>query len=330
MRTVLAVWVAAAALVGCGAPESGGRASGGASGTSGMGGAAGAGAGGEGSGGAAGDDGGLAPAQVFATLSAPAGGLAFGEDAAATPVLFVSVPSTDSVMRVSATGAVELLATIPSPTGIARTAAGRLLVCGQGPAGDQGVVYEVDPATGDATPLVTDATTLAGKRLSAIAVAPDDRVLFSDDGSTVYRADADGRNLSIATATVGKPTALAFSADGGTLYAAASTDGSLWKIIRNRTLGNYTTPTRIASGLAGVAGMVVLESGELIVIGAEVTRLAGDGSSPTTLLGPAALTTPAGAAAGVGPFGATWLYAGEAGAVVRLSLPGTALTLPVR
>lgn len=286
---------------------------------------------GGGGGGAAGADSGTTSAlHKFATLSSAAGGLAFGKDAKGNAALFVSLPGEDKVVRVDASGAVGDVASVPDPMGIALAADGSLLVCGQGPAKDQAMVYKLVPSSGNSTPFVYDATAYAGKHFVSVAVAPDDRIVFSDDGSAIYRADADGTNVSLVTAVIADAQALAFSADGATLYATSFSSNQLWTIIRNKSIGNFLSPQAVASGVPSMSSAVVLQSGDLVLVGGGVLRTGPDGSSPKTLAPPADLTGPEGAAMGVASFGDTTLYVGNGSEVDTLALTDKAVALPVR
>ncbi len=332
MRALLGAVFGAALILaaGCGSSDSPGGAAG-AAGAAGGGAGGAAGGSGGGSGGAAGSDGGKTGGlEKFATLSSAAGGLAFAKDSNGKTALFVSLTSDNKIVRVDATGAVGDVASIPAPMGLALAADGSLLVCGQGAANDQAMIYKLTPADGQSAPFVYDATAYAGKTFVAVAVAPDDRLVFSDAGSAIYRADKDGTNVSYVTAVIAKPQALAFSADGKTLYASSFANDELWTVVRNASIGNFVSPQMVASGLTAVSGAVVLESGDLVLVGGGVLRTGPDGSSPTTLVSPADLTNPEGAAFGVGSFGDTTLYVGNGSEIDTLALTDKAVALPVR
>lgn len=334
MRSLRAALLGVAVLVvaGCGSSDSSGGATDGGAGSGGAAGAgAGGAAGGSGSGGTAGSDAGTgAKLDKFATLSSASGGIAFGKDVNGKTVLFVSLTAANAVAKVDPTGAVGTVASVPSPTGLALAADGTLLVCGIGPAGDQAMVYKLDPANGTSTPFAYDAATFAGKHFVSVAIAPDDRVVFSDDGSAIYRTDKDGTNISLVTAVIGQAEALAFSADGTTLFASSFFSDELWTVSRSTTIGNFFTPTRIATSIPGVTSGVVMANGDLVLVGKGVLRVHADGSNATSLVKPAELTDPAGAAFGQGAFGDTTLYIGNGSEIARLAFTDKAIALPVR
>ena len=201
-------------------------------------------------------------------------------------------------------------------------------MCGHGPGGTNGVLWRLKP-DGTKTSFVTDTSF---QTLLAVAVAPDDRVVFSD-ATKVYGVDAAGSAASIAiiTGEATDPTALAFSKDGSELYVGSGDTGTVRSVPRSPAVGNYgSTVTQLASGQTGLSAIVVLASTDLVTLSSGgVYRMQRDGSGRTSVASPTGLTAPIGAARGIDSFG-DYLYLGNAKTVVRLPFTDPALALPVR
>lgn len=326
-----AIALVAAAPVGCGSNASsspGGSSAGGAAGSAGAvsGGAGGsAGSAQDGGGGSGGTQ---SAFSQFAQLSDDATGLAFGKDRNGNQVLFVSLGASNEVVKVTAQGAVGKVADVPAAAGLALEPDGTLLVCGHSPIKADGVLWKLAP-DGTTTPFVTSASF---KTLIAVAVAPDNRVVFSD-ADRVYGVDSTGTvgNLVILTSQVIDPTALAFSKDGTELYVGSANSGNVWSVPRSPNVGNYgTTLTQLESGLAGLSALVVLESSDLVALSSGgVYRMQRDGSGLGNIASSSSLGSPDGAARSVGSFG-DYLYLGNGKSIVRLPFSDAALPLPVR
>jgi hypothetical protein len=318
------VVVVAAALAGCGS----GNSSNGAAGSGGASGGSGGGAGGTGQDGGGGSGGVPSPFEQFAKLADAATGVAFGKDNNGDTVLYVSLGASDQVVKVTAQGAVGTVASVPAAAGIALEANGDLLVCGHAPGGTNGVLWNVKP-DGSKTSFVTDSTF---DTLLAVAVAPDDRVVFSD-ATKVYGVDSAGSvgSIIIITGQATDPTALAFSKDGTELYVGSGDTGDISSVPRSPAIGNYSNNvTKLSSGLGGLSALVVLESTDLVALSSGgVYQMKRDGSGRTNLASPAGLTAPVGAARGIDNFG-DYLYLGNGKSVVRLPFSDVALSLPVR
>ncbi len=319
-----AICVVALALGGCSSGGSSNKASG--TGGSGAGGAAGA--GGSAQGGAGGSGGAPSPYAQFAKLADNATGVAFGKDKNGSEVLFVSLGASNQVVKVTDKGAVGTIANIPSPAGLALQADGSLLVCGHAPGAQNGVLWKLAP-DGTTTSFVTNTQF---KSLLAVAVAPDDRVAFSD-ATKVYGVDKNGTvgSIIIITGQATDPSALAFSKDGTELYVGSGDNGDVWSVPRSPAMGNYGgTVKQLSGGQGGLSALIVLQNTDLVSLSSGgVYRMKRDGSARTAVAAPTGLTAPIGAARGVGSFG-DFLYLGNAKAIERVPFSDPALALPVR
>jgi hypothetical protein len=297
-----------------------------ASATGGNGGSAGSGAGGGNGGG-----GSPSPANKLADIGAAPGGLAFANDDSGKMALFVSLPSKNQLAVIDSSGTVGPSANVPSPAGIALGTNGDLLVCGtssgNSDAGASGTLWDVKP-DGTKTPFATNA---AFGALTSVAVAPDDHVVISDSDNKVYSLAPDGTSPAIITASLTKPTGLAFSADGSELYMVSNDAGTLWQLDRSAAVGNYApSPTELASGLVNPTAVVVMQNTDLVVVTqGGLLRFSADGKTKTVVADKSAFSTPIGGAFGVGAFGDTNLYLGDAQSIVKLAFTDHAITLPV-
>lgn len=324
-----ATCVAAAALAGCskGGSSKGTAGSGGSAGTSSSGGAGGTTNPGGGASGGGGSGGVPSPYAQFAKLSDNATGLAFGKDTTGATVLFVSLGASNEVVKVTDKGAVGKVADIPAAAGLALQADGSLLVCGHAPGATNGVLWKIAP-NGTKTSFVTNTQF---QTLLAVAVAPDDHVVFSD-ATKVYGVDATGTNIIIVTGMATDPSALAFSKDGTELYIGSGDSGGVWSVQRSPTVGNYNTAavTQLSTGATGLSALIVLSSADLVTLSSGgVYRMKPDGSGRQSVASPTGLDSPDGAARGIGAFG-NYLYIGNGKSIVRLPFNDTAVSLPVR
>lgn len=327
-KIVACAMIAAAWSFGCGSDDSGGG-SGGSAGSAGM---AGGGSGGTsgssgsgGSGGMAGSGAATSPAEDFADVGAPQTGMAFAGDA-----LFVSIAANDEIQRIDSSGNAASFATVPAPRGLAAAADGSLLACGMDSNGE-GAIWSI--STSGMASVFTDAQGTL-KVPNAIAVAPDDRVVFSDSGSgTIYRVDSDGSNLSIVTASIPSPSALAFSSDGTELYVASAGTGTLYSVPRSAAIGNFGPEKQLGS-IAEEVGAIALTSDDELVLAARSAGVLHLDSSyaQTVLVSGSDLGEPGPAAFGVGAFSDSNFYLGDVTGtkVQRVPLEEMGVALPIR
>ncbi len=326
-----AICVAAVALAGC----SSGGSNKGAAGSGGNGGTASGGSGGANPDGGGGTGGVPSPYQSFVQLADNATGVAFGKDTTGATVLFVSLGGSDQVVKVTDKGAIGKVADIPAAAGLAAQADGSLLVCGHATGGTNGVLYRI-ATDGTKSSFVTDTQF---QSLLAVAVAPDDHVVFSD-ATKVYSVDSTGSvgSIVIITGQATNPNALAFSKDGTELYIGSRDNGAVWMVPRSAAVGNYNTAgvtqlstmSDAAAANVGLSSLIVLESTDLVTLSSGgVYRMKRDGTARQNVASPIGLTAPNGAARGIDAFG-DYLYVGNGKSVVRLQFTDAALALPVR
>ncbi len=330
MRWVWLAVVAGALAIGCSSDDSAGGTGG--SGNSANGGSGGASGGASDSGGSGGQSTPQAgDVEVFAELDSSSEGLAFGKNAQGDTILYVGMNSTDRIVTITDSGQVSEFASVKAPLGMALTQDGDLLVCGQDDSTGttEGVIWKVTPQgdtsvfiRGDLEPFETT---------NFIAVAPDDKIVFSDSASErVYVTDSAGQNLAILASEIKYPNGMAFSADGTQLFVASWNNESVWTIPRDPKVGNYGPASEFLGGVKSVDGVLVMEAGDLVLItsGDGVVRADANGSEVF------AAAANFSVAAGVGSYGAEWLYVtnlfGKKLSRVRFAAGDSGLTLPVR
>ncbi|MGE0327356.1 MAG: SMP-30/gluconolactonase/LRE family protein [Polyangiaceae bacterium] len=329
------VWVSALALTlgtaACSSDDS----------SSGSGGSGNAGSGGSGaSGGASGGSGGQAAPQpgdveVFAELDSTSEGIAFGQTPSGDAILYVSMNSTDRIVTVSDTGQVSEFVSVKSPLGMALTKDGDLLVCGKDDSTgtEEGVIWKVTPQ-GD-TSVFIRGDLEAFETTNFIAVAPDDKIVFSDSSSErVYVTDAAGQNLAILSSEIKYPNGMAFSADGRQLFVASWNQESVWSIPRDPNIGNYGPGAEFLNGVKSVDGVLVMQAGDLMLITSGDGVVRADATTSQIVADGSNFSVAANGAFGVGAYGSEWLYVtnliGKKISRVLFADGDTGLELPVR
>lgn len=264
-----------------------------------------------------------------ATLPARTEGIAFGKDPAGSTVLYVG--AAGALWRVLPDGAVVKVADVPSPVGIAVREDGDILVCGEGEVeGRQtAVIWRITPA-GAKSILVRPAGPIEFKLTNFVAVAPDNRLVFSDSAADkLYMAEADGTGVKLVTDTISFANGLAFSVDGKSLLVASWDGGTVYRLARQTD--GYGPPVPFTTDVPFVDGIATLASGAYLFISlAGVTRVAPDGSH--RLLAEVKDAIPANGASGLGPYGEKWLYLSNllSGDIYRVYLGEPGAPLPAR
>lgn len=267
--------------------------------------------------------------ELVATLPARTEGIAFGKDAAGATVLYVG--AANALFRVRLSGAVEKVADVPSPVGIAVRADGDILVCGKGDVNGKrtAVIWRVTPA-GAASILVGGSGAPEFKLTNFVAVAPDNRLVFSDsDADKLYMAEADGSNVKLVTDKISYTNGLAFSVDGQSLLVASWDSRTVYQLAR--TKDGYGAPAPFSTEVAFVDGIATLASGAYAFVTLDgVFRVAPDKSQ--RLLAKVPNTVPANGASGRGEYGETWMYLSNllGGDVYRIYVGETGAPLPAR
>lgn len=289
----------------------------------------------------AGGTGGQTPAvgtlEVFASLDGNSEGIALGKDPDGAPALYAG--AGDTVVRIGADGKVTKVTDLPKPLGMATTADGDLLVCGTGPdavgtSDMPGVIWKVTPA-GDKQVWLGPSQdgSLSFKLTNMLAIAPDNRVVFSDSGANkLYRAEADGTGVTLITDAITYPNGVAFSADGATLYVASYSDKKVWSLAR-KSDGGFDAPKVFADGPVNVDGITPLADGGLIFVqtGQGVVKHALDGKETQFVSGDQFLVC-ANGAFGEGALGSGWFYVSSlfGSDITRVYLGEKGASLPIR
>jgi len=272
----------------------------------------------------------------FATLAANSEGIAFGVDAAGAPTLYVGVLGASEIVSIAVDGTVSPFVSIPRPLGMAVRADGNLVVCGKADssADAPGVLYEVTPAGAVTMLLSGDPSGAPLVLTNYIAVAPDDSLVFSDsEADLLYRADADGSNITLVSDAISYPNGLAFSEDGAALYVASWDTSTVFSLSFDRATGAYGAPASFLADVDQVDGIVTLASGALVLVTSSSGVLrAASGEAPSQILPVRALLLPANGSAGVGAYGEEWVYLSSLGnsEVWRVRVGETGASLPIR
>lgn len=269
--------------------------------------------------------------EVFAELGATSEGLALGRTMAGDSVIFVGT-SDDRIVRVSPDGTVDDHATIHEPLGMAVRADGTTLVVCAKDASEAAGIFEV-AGDGTVTALVPSGPGGAPFVLTNfVAIAPDGSLVFSDSNDDrLFRADADGTNVTLITDTITYPNGLAFSAEGDTLYVASWDTTTLHALPFDASTGSYGTPVPAHEGLVNIDGVVPASGGLLVLV------TSGDGivsvdptmpsAAPTEISAPRLITLSANGVFGDSAFGTSELYVTSLSAS-RLYVVHTMLTAP--
>ncbi|MCA9639659.1 MAG: SMP-30/gluconolactonase/LRE family protein [Myxococcales bacterium] len=331
------VWVSVLALAlgtaACSSDDSAGGSGGSGNAGSGGSGASGGSAGTAGTGGQAASQ----PGDVedFAVLDNGSEGIAFGQTPSGATILYVSMNTADRIVTVSETGQVSEFVSVKAPLGMAVTKDGDLLVCGKDDSSGtvEGVIWKVTPQ-GDASVFIRGDLE-PFETTNFIAVAPDDKIVFSDSKSErVYLTDAAGENLAILSSEIKYPNGMAFSADGRQLFVASWNQESLWSIPRDPKIGNYGPGAEYLSGVKSVDGVLVMQAGDLMLITSGDGVVRADPNGSEIIADGSHFNIAANGAFGVGGYGSQWLYVtnlfGKKVSRVLFADGDTGLELPVR
>lgn len=266
----------------------------------------------------------------FARLPARTEGIAFGRDGAGAFVLYVG--AANALWRVLPDGRVAKVADVINPVGIAVRDDGDILVCGKGeiaPGDVSAAILRVTPA-GQKSVLVGPPGGERFQLTNFVAIAPDDRLVFSDSAANkLYLAEPDGTGVKLVTDRIPFPNGLAFTADGKALLVAAWDSETVYQLAREA--GGYGPPTPYSTDVALVDGITTLASGAVLYITTiGVIRVERDQSR--RLLSKVDGTVPANGASGRGPYGENWLYLSNLGSgeVHRLYVGEPGVPLPAR
>jgi gluconolactonase len=271
----------------------------------------------------------------FVDLDFPSEGIVVAKDAQGRAALFLG--GQNAIWTLAADRAVTRLVDVPAPLGMARTAAGDVLVCGKlsGDAGsgpNPGAIWRVTPA-GQATVQSGGTDAQAYALPNMIAVAPDDSVVFSDSkAGRVFHTAPDGSGSVLVTDQISYPNGVGFSPDGATLYVASYDTKRIFSLPRAAD-GSFGAPVVFAEDVENVDGISPLATGDLLLVttGAGVVLLPRTGTKQA-LGAPASFTLPSNGAFGEGDLGAHFLYVSSLfqKEIYRVSVGQPGLTLPVR
>lgn len=267
--------------------------------------------------------------EIVATLPARTEGIAFGKDPTGSTVLYVG--AANALWRVRADGQASKVADIEDPVGIAVRDDGDILVCGQGDVDGKktAVIWRVTPS-GAKNILVRPSGPIEFKLTNFVAVAPDNRLVFSDSAADkLYMAEADGTGVKLVTDKISFANGLAFSVDGKSLLVASWDNTTVYKLARQTD--GYGAPVAFTNDVAFVDGIATLASGaHLFITLAGVFRVAPDGSH--RLLGKVPNTALANGASGRWTDGEKWIYLSNllSGDIYRLYVGEPGAPLPAR
>lgn len=267
--------------------------------------------------------------EIVATLPARTEGIAFGKDPTGTTVLYAG--AADALWRVGADGQVTKVADIKDPVGIAVRNDGDILVCGQGEVDgkETAVIWRVTPS-GAKNILVRPSGPIGFKLTNFVAVAPDNRLVFSDSAADkLYLAEADGTGVKLVTDKISFANGLAFSIDGKSLLVASWDSTTVYRLTRQ--MDGYGAPVPFTTEVAFVDGITTLASGAYLFITlAGVFRVAPDGSH--RLLAKVPYTALANGASGLWPDTEKWIYLSNllSGDIYRVYVGEAGAPLPAR
>lgn len=253
----------------------------------------------------------------FADLGASSEGIALGTTVDGDSVLYVGTLD-DRIVRVAPDGTVTDLVSIPDPLGIAIRADGELVVCAKHTTAEGGAaaLFLVTRA-GLITPLaLTGPGGAAFGLTNFVAIAPDGSLVFSDSmANQLFRADADGTNVTLVTDAITYPNGLAFSPDGTTLYVASWNASTVHALSFDRTTSSYGAPAASIEVIDNVDGIVTTSTGALVLVTSSRGIVLGEaGSGTTEPLAPIrAITLPANGVFGDDAFGTSSLYVSTLG-----------------
>lgn len=267
--------------------------------------------------------------EYVATVPARTEGIAFGKDASGATVLYVG--AAGALWRVLTDGTVQKVAAVPSPVGIAVAADGNILVCGKGEVRGKwtAVIWRVTPA-GAASILVEPTSEIEFKLTNFVAVAPDDRLVFSDsEAEKLYMAESDGSRVKLITDRISFTNGLAFSADGKSLLVASWDEKTVYALARQAD--GYGAPVPFTTDIAFVDGIAALASGAFVFITFDgIFRVEPDRSH--RLLAKVPDAVPANGASGRGAYGENWMYLSNlsSGDLYRVDIGAPGAPLPAR
>jgi sugar lactone lactonase YvrE len=267
--------------------------------------------------------------ELVATAPGRTEGIAFGKDPSGETVLYVG--AADALWRVLPDRTVHKVADVPSPVGIAVRADGDILVCGKGVVNGKrtAVIWRVTPA-GATSILVGAGGAFEYKLTNFVAVAPDNRLVFSDSAADkLYMAEADGTGVKLVTDQISYTNGLAFSPDGKFLLVASWDGRTVYQLPRQAD--GYGAPVPFTTDIAFVDGIATLASGAYLFITLDgVYRVAQDRSH--RLLAKVPDTVLANGAVGRGTYGEEWMYLSNllSGDLYRIYLGEPGVPLPAR
>jgi sugar lactone lactonase YvrE len=272
--------------------------------------------------------------EVFVELGAATEGIALGTDPSDQPVLYVGTLD-DRIVRIRPDATVEPFVTINDPLGIAVRADGSLLVCAKDATDVPGIF--VVTREGTISTLVATGPSGPFGLTNFVAVAPDDSIVFSDSMSdVVYRANADGSNVTVVSTAVSYPNGITFSGDGNRLYVSSWSTNTIHPFLFDRATSSYMPDSLkgILAAVSNIDGLVTTGSGRYVfVTSSRGITVGGIGAADRVLLATVLqISLPANGAFGGPAFGVSNLYVTALGEtelfVVRTE--DTGVPLPVR
>ncbi|MDQ3034291.1 MAG: SMP-30/gluconolactonase/LRE family protein [Myxococcota bacterium] len=251
--------------------------------------------------------------EEFADIGATTEGLAIGRTPGGAPVLYVGTLD-DRIVRIAPDGVVADFVTVNDPLGIAVREDGSLVVAAKRAEADGGaaVLLLIAP-DGTTSELVSAGPGDAPLGVTNfVAIAPDGSLVFSDSmANRLFRADADGAEVTLITDAITYPNGLAFSPDGATLYVASWDGRSVHALSFDRATSSYGAPAVAQAGVANVDGIVSTIDGALYLVTSARGILRTDPASPAapaTVVPMGTIALPANAVFGDAAFGESTLY----------------------
>ncbi|UJR82387.1 SMP-30/gluconolactonase/LRE family protein [Sandaracinus amylolyticus] len=270
--------------------------------------------------------------EAFADVRAFTEGLAIGRTPEGSSVLYASTRD-DRIVRITPEGVVSDFVAMNDPLGIAVRDDGSLVVCAKRD-DDVPVLFAITAAGQISELIPAGPGDVSFGLTNFVAIAPDGSLVFTDSMSDhVFRADADGANVTLITDTITYPNGLAFSPDDATLYVASWDGRTVHALSFDASTSTYGAPSVAIANVLNVDGVVATSEGALYLVTSSRGLLRADPASsdpPLTVFPMAALALPANGVFGDDAFGTSTLYLTSLAnaSIHRITTPDTGAPLP--
>ena len=185
--------------------------------------------------------------------------------------LYVTDIPHGRIFRISSEGSWALVTEYDGwPNGLCRHRDGRMFV-----ADHKSGIMELDPDTGQITPVLTGVAGEAFKGVNDLTLDRRGQLFFTDQGLTgmqdpsgrVFRLNLDTGELVCLADTCPSPNGLVLSPDETVLYVAMTRSNSVWRlpILPDGSTQKVGIFVQLAGGVSGADGMAVDADGNLCV-----------------------------------------------------------------